>query len=594
MVGTAWKQHYILCSTVTLMRDGDQENQFDLFDDGPSDSEDSGPMELSDMQDAGMSELYVKAEQQAVEVAEKQSIKGSYNDPTLAEAYGIKDLIKRAQFIQRNNAFDLPEYTPTKEGVRFEGTSDINRFVVWDKMFDRGSGVVPFPYYDTFSQTYYGHDDKPLKTPAIREYMEVLAKAHMKLQKTVTVEASIKEWSSSKERNSLIHRMCHVMPKWDGVERLETKIIEWLKPFDTPTTRKVSKYFWLSLYGRVMFPGIEAPISLAFIGHQGVGKSHFSKIICEQITGTPESAPIKLNLHQTDQTAFLRKITGTSVIANIGELVGFNRADMDVVKDFLSSGHDTFDRKYQEPRQVQRQWITILDGNRYEGVNRDETGNRRIYPIFAFQEPDENGKPSWSKENGIRAEYEDGDGFEYNFWQMMAECKAFFDEHGKKGYFDFLKECSDAVAEYNGAAMKAGAGTVKDNDTETWMRPILLVADFDVKRAAKKGGVKRVAISAAQIQYLAKKSGGKQMTSPAIKRFLDTLGFEPAIQGGVEYRLDGSVFGLVGEAPEEQIVFMFKKWLLSKFEGEELSDKEVAAAIGKARLLFDNLPNKDF
>lgn len=572
------------------MSEGDKENQIDLFDAfGPDDDDsgDEGGFDITAVEDAGMSDMFVEAGEQAEQVVNRQMI--GFDDPAIREALQIKNLAQRVKAMKRSHAMQLPEYTQLKgDMVRYESASDINRYFVWDRIFDKASGSVPYPYFDTFTQKVYGLDDKPLTRANVRPYMEALMAADMKNQSAKQTLESLSDWAEHHELNSLIRRMETQTPEWDGTPRLETRLIDWLKPHDTPLTRLVSKQFWLSLYNRVTNPGCLAPLSLALIGHQNIGKSWFPTLICREITGDKDSGPVLLNLHEKDQTSFLRKITGQSVIANVGELVGFNTGEMDNIKAFMTSGFDNFDMKYKDARKVMRQWLIMLDGNRYQGLQRDETGNRRFYPIFCFQTDDEHGKPNWLKENGLEFKFNEPEPFSNAFWQIMAECRQFMKEHGEQGYVDLTREASDGVAEFNKAQMSSGSGTVKDNDAEAWLARILLAADWQTKRAAVAGKGKRAVLFVAKIQAMAREASGRQITPNALVRAMKAMGFEQANQGGMYFYQHWADFGYTGE-DEVEAIMRLKKMVVETGSDEPLTPKEIASEIKEARALFRSL-----
>ncbi|WLW40914.1 hypothetical protein GNAINCEL_00132 [Serratia phage KKP 3709] len=144
----------------------------------------------------------------------------------------------------------------------------------------------------------------------------------------------------------------------------------------------------------------------------------------------------------------MRKITGKSIIANVGEMVGFKKADINRIKDFVTQATDEFDFKFEDSITKPRQWITIMDGNSYDGLQRDDTGNRRFYPMFVGQVPDENGQPTWLGKPETSVHHEqfsvDYTGFEEKIWLIMGECRAWMKEHGANGYATVLKQTSNA------------------------------------------------------------------------------------------------------------------------------------------------------
>ncbi|MFP3835762.1 VapE domain-containing protein, partial [Chryseobacterium sp. SIMBA_028] len=92
----------------------------------------------------------------------------------------------------------------------------------------------------------------------------------------------------------------------------------------TPFVRALSRYFWQSLYMRVMQPGCVAPVVLSLFGTQNCGKSWFGTRLTRIIMQDEKADSVQLDLG-SDKVNFLREVTGNSIVAAVGEMTGFNR-----------------------------------------------------------------------------------------------------------------------------------------------------------------------------------------------------------------------------------------------------------------------------
>ena len=170
------------------------------------------------------------------------------------------------------------------------------------------------------------------------------------------------------------------------------------------------------------------------------------------------------------KTDFLREITGSSICASVGEMSGFHRGDMNKIKDFVSRSVDKFSYKFEGHINQPRQWVTVMDSNRYEGLLRDETGNRRFMPIFCGQLPDVAGKQEWRKDFVC-----DFALVKEHLWEIFAECRAWFESIGgtQEAWSAYLRPVSKAVFDWSENEAANDRGTIADPDFDVWLVPML-------------------------------------------------------------------------------------------------------------------------
>jgi hypothetical protein len=383
------------------------------------------------------------------------------------------DLIKRARSLAGAGLISFPENKQVRMGDQFINqavNTDTNRYAAFAAIFGDGEDR---PHIDTFRGRLVDHrgvivDDRY----QMIDMIHALAAAGLKTQSTAEIRRAFKEWGLKVQSNDLIKRVEKIIPEWDGIPRAESKLINLFGCFNTELNRLFGKYFWMSIYCRVMNPGWMAPIALSLFGAQNAGKSYFSKLICETIIGDSDADSVLLDL-AGDHIDFLREITGNSIIANVGEMTGFTTADMNKIKSFMTLTSDNMHYKYEGNFKQLRQWVVVMDGNKYEGLQRDATGNRRFYPMFVGQKPDENGQPAWKEE--YKADFT---GFAEDVWAIMAECAAWLDANGgKAGYEKFVDEVSARVRNFNSSEMNANRGTPRDQALDNHLVEALLTCE---------------------------------------------------------------------------------------------------------------------
>jgi hypothetical protein len=456
-----------------------------------------------------------------------------------AECYIEANLVKRAKMLASMEAIKFVHYKranqndPENIGMRAKTDSLMNRHAVYDALFDFGSGKVPFPHYDTFRARLVDHEGQVFsaRTLRTRDLVMALDKAGMENPSDKEVSDSLRSWALDHQRDSLAEFFEASMPEWDGKPRLDSLLIDLFKPTDTPMNRLFSKYFWLSLYNRVTNPGSQAPVVLSLIGSQDVGKSYFSVLLCRLLTGDHSIGPVKLDLGAKSYNTFLRAITGKSLVAVVGEMTGFKKGDMDRIKDFVTKTEDDLDFKFEDSIIKDRQWITIMDGNSYDGLQRDDTGNRRFYPVFCFQAPDDKGQPTWTKGQKV-----DFSNFKEDLWQAMAEARLWMSEHGERGYAELIADTNRKVGEFSTKEMDKGRGIAKDDNLDINLRNVMLSLDFRAmgQNASKQG----LFVTSAQINERFMEMTRNTPYSKALSPRLKAMGFETWQSGNRGYIFD--------------------------------------------------------
>lgn len=382
-----------------------------------------------------------------------------------------KDIVKRARTLFTAGMIDYPDVKKVRVGDMFvtqPQITDENKKAVLDALFKDEDAL---PRHDLFRGRVVDHlgiivdDHYP-----VLGWIETFSAAGLKGVSAKGAREFLREWAFQNKQNDLIRYVEKRLPEWDGKERMRTKLIEVFECQETDLNKEFGQYFWLSLYARVMMPGALAPIVLSLFGAQGCGKSRFGKELARIITGNEEADSVQLNL-DTKTIDFLRDITGHSVVAAVGEMTGFNRGDLNKIKDFVTRGADPMHHKFEGHFVQQRQWITVLDGNKYEGLQRDETGNRRFYPMFCGQLPDYLGKPDWRKDFKVAEEV--WVTLEEEVWQIMAEAAQWFEDHGENGYTAFVGDVIRGVMQFSNAEMSRDSGTISDDVFEVYLVPSL-------------------------------------------------------------------------------------------------------------------------
>lgn len=172
-----------------------------------------------------------------------------------------------------------------------------------------------------------------------------------------------------------IREFFETLPDWDGVERADTLLVDYLGAEDTPYVRAVTRKELCAAYCRVYHPGIKFDSMIVLNGDQGIGKS----TLIAKLGG--EWYSDSLNLSDMNDKTAAEKLQGYWIM-EIGELAGMRKADLDKVKAFISRQDDKYRASFgRRVTPHPRQCVFFGTTNSQNGYLRDLTGNRRYWNV---------------------------------------------------------------------------------------------------------------------------------------------------------------------------------------------------------------------
>jgi predicted P-loop ATPase len=183
-----------------------------------------------------------------------------------------------------------------------------------------------------------------------------------------------------------IREYLNTLPPWDGTERLETLLIDYLGADDNPYVRAVTRKTLCAAVARIFNPGVKFDNIIVLNGAQGVGKS----TLIARLGGDWFSD--SLSLTDTYDKSAAEKLQGYWLL-EIGELAGMKKADIDKVKGFLSRQDDKYRASFgRRVTSHPRQCVFFGTTNSDTGYLRDISGNRRFWNV---KTPGGSEKNSW-------------------------------------------------------------------------------------------------------------------------------------------------------------------------------------------------------
>lgn len=192
--------------------------------------------------------------------------------------------------------------------------------------------------------------------------------------------------------------------KWDGVQRLDTLLIDYLGAEDNIYTRTVSRKAIVAAVARAMQPGCKYDNMPILVGPQGIGKSTFLRIL-----GRKWYSDSLTTFEGKEASELIQGIW----INEVGELAGMSRSETSAVKQFLSRTEDIYREPYGRrtsnyPRRCVF-WGTTNDSE----FLRDRTGNRRFWPVEVGLQP-----PKKSVFEDLEQEVDQIYAEAFMYWQM--------------------------------------------------------------------------------------------------------------------------------------------------------------------------------
>ena len=160
---------------------------------------------------------------------------------------------------------------------------------------------------------------------------------------------------------------------WDGVERLDTWLIDTLRIQDTPLHRAYSRLWPVTCAARAYDPGCKVDSVLLVIGNQGARKSTLFRALA-----SPEwFRDTELDLSSKD--VYMQ--VAAAWVYEIAEMSAFSRAEIARVRALITSQVDTYRAPYERTIQDHpRHTVMVVTSNDFEPLN-DPAGSRRYWVV---------------------------------------------------------------------------------------------------------------------------------------------------------------------------------------------------------------------
>lgn len=165
---------------------------------------------------------------------------------------------------------------------------------------------------------------------------------------------------------------------WDGVERLDHWLVDFMGADDTSFVRQAGAKWMIAACKRVIYPGCKFDYMLVLEGEQGIQKSMALRAIAETL------APDAFSDHISDisKKDAMIELCGT-IIVEAAEMAAFKGSDADQAKRFLSAQDDKIRLPHDRTASVLKRGCVFAGTVNPDGVgwHNDHTGGRRFWPV---------------------------------------------------------------------------------------------------------------------------------------------------------------------------------------------------------------------
>lgn len=164
--------------------------------------------------------------------------------------------------------------------------------------------------------------------------------------------------------------------EWDGKERLDTLLIDYLGADDNALNRAMTRKHFTAAVARVMDPGIKYDYVLTLIGPEGIGKSSLIKRL-----GAPWFDDSLTDIAGKEA---MEQIRGKWLI-EMGELTNYKRSTSEAYKAFISKQEDSFRPAYGRHTETYARQCVFFATTNESAFLKGDTGNRRFWAVECGQ-----------------------------------------------------------------------------------------------------------------------------------------------------------------------------------------------------------------
>lgn len=159
---------------------------------------------------------------------------------------------------------------------------------------------------------------------------------------------------------------------WDGVERLDALLVDYLGAEDTAYVRAVTRKTFTAAVARIYDPGCKFDYVLTLSGPQGRGKS---TLVAKMSNGWYTDSLAGIGTKEAYEG-----IQGFWLV-ELGELAAMRKIEIETTKNFISKMVDSYRAAYGRRVEDHPRRCVFIGTTNSTAFLRDDTGNRRFWPV---------------------------------------------------------------------------------------------------------------------------------------------------------------------------------------------------------------------
>jgi len=161
--------------------------------------------------------------------------------------------------------------------------------------------------------------------------------------------------------------------QWDGTERLDTMLTDYLGAEPSELTRAMTRKHFAAAVARVMTPGIKYDYVLTLIGPEGSGKSTLVRLMAKDTWFTD-------SLNSIEGKEAMEQLRGKWLV-EMGELTNYKKSTSEAYKAFLSKQDDSFRPAYGRKTETYPRQCVFFATTNEKAFLKGDTGNRRFWVV---------------------------------------------------------------------------------------------------------------------------------------------------------------------------------------------------------------------
>lgn len=278
----------------------------------------------------------------------------------------VEDVEWRIKKLKKSSSTGMIERTINNALIILENDMTLKNKLEFDRFSNRFLIKEPLPWgrpEESYPKLWTDSDDAEL-----RGYFEKLYDGFKNASAINDALAILKNRKSTNVAKEYFENLI-----WDGRERLDNLIIDYLGAENNEYTRQVTRKALVAVVARAI---TEKPVKfdnmVILTGKQGIGKSTLlNKLAGEWFTDNI------IDFNSKDTLLLLQNC----IIAEVPELQGFNKADSNRLKQFLGQKTDKYRAPYERREEEHPRHCVFFGTTNDDEFLRDSTGNRRYWPI---------------------------------------------------------------------------------------------------------------------------------------------------------------------------------------------------------------------